>query len=278
MNPCRLLFGSILCCIGLQSCERKYDEMPEGRYGYLSFANVTIVFDSTQERLDNNANPSVTPPGHGSQSPLLEFLQIGKIELLFDTGAHYYFPVTDQYVNTTGNGVTYYGKFHHVGSTVEANYLRLYLSYQNYKVGCKVNGSFATCNLLSFPGRYYNQNGSFQLGDHMINTDSVINPGEWFLDLDDFSADSVLHGQSATVTEPNFLHSSIETQSDDYCTIICPIDPPITFTKDKPREIKISISLNHAFEWVEHSDPAYFEPFNGDTIYDFGLRGAKVIQ
>ena len=41
---------------------------------------------------------------------------------------------------------------------------------------------------------------------------------------------------------------------------------------------KISISTNHAFEWIEHSTPGIFEPLDGDTIYDFGLRGAKVIQ
>lgn len=155
--------------------------------------------------------------------------------------------------------------------------IRLYLSYQNFKVHCKIGGSESDCNLLSF----LHDNHSYQnlfIQDSIISLDSARNKGEWFLEADSAGSGMVLHGKIDHITAPNALCGIFPDQSDMRYVLTCPISSGISFYNNETKSLKLSISMKNSFEWIEHSDPAYFEPLNGDTIYDFGLRGLKVVQ
>ena len=249
--------------------------MPEGRYGYLSDVNITIAIDSTGERLDNDANILIVPAGHGSLSPEFDFLQVEGIELLTEDTLYNRFQLVIPEGGISGSNGIINSKIQH-GSSITFSNLKLKLSFQKFHIGCKVNGNVTSADFLAFFGQYDSPGDSIYINDSLVNT-QMIHQGDWYLDFNSQGSDTLLHGVTATITEPNFLHASMPTQSDSFYTIICPIDPPITFTKTQSHSFTILVSSNHAFEWIEHSDPAFFEPLDGDTIYDFGLRGAKVI-
>jgi hypothetical protein len=274
------LFLFTFCCMYIVSCNKEDDEMPEGRYGYVSNANVTIVLDSNEERLDGNANPSVIPSGHGAQSPVSETLKIESIGFLTGESESGGNSLQNNYsvisVDINGSSGNVSGDFRHGSANFTAKYLRLTLSYEKFTIESKLHGNVENLHFLAFMKQYYNPYESILLGNDTINMDSVLNQGKWFLVLDNQGVDSLIDGTTTSITEPNVLHSQLPNTSDNSCTIICPIDPPITFYKGEPRNLQIKISCNHSFEWIEHSDPAFFEPLDGDTIYDFGLRGAKV--
>jgi len=60
--------------------------------------------------------------------------------------------------------------------------------------------------------------------------------------------------------------------------VTCALDPPLTINLPDSVTLTLSFSINNSFEWVEHSNPNIFEPFEGDTIYDVGIRGLKVTR
>jgi len=255
-----------------------------------STLNFSFKFDSLQDRLDNSGMLSSIPGNHRALSPKNPGFRIGYIELLsdpstpagygvrifgtgqvsnsFDTG----YPCCQGVIDENENFSTPYLALQ---DPTTFNWMRIYFTYTHFDIDYKINGSPYETSVSGFLAEksltYY-----FEIRDSVYSEYSTKINGEWYLEADTPGYGVVLHG-SAFTASPNILYNTVPTPSNS-CVVTCAIDPPLFFDHPDNKTITISLSTNKSFEWIENSDPDFFEPFNGDTIYDFGIRGIKVTQ
>lgn len=277
----------LIFCLGtfFQSCDRSNEEeMPDGRYGYIAGLNLVLNIDTAGVYLDSCNNPAVLVTGHGAQSPVLNYALIEKVELFEDPATAY------------GHGYEFGKNYSSVYQTIHNNtetldlscrrgatqvtfhWIRIYIGYQNYKVKCRIGSQPAEYNLLSFLHDYQAYHQVLPIQDSTISLDSVKYKGEWFLEADSAGSGMVLEGISKNETAPDPFCATSPPLSQNLYVLTCPIPSGLVFYKNETKTLHVSISMKNCFEWIEHSDPAYFEPLDGDTIFDIGLRGAKVLQ
>jgi hypothetical protein len=283
-------FVLAVTCI-LFSCGKKDDDhRPIPKIPPYTHLTVRIHFDSLQDRLDNYGNISAVPVGHGAQSPAFNSVSIGFIELLTDSTIPYQEGINiyngTLAINASDTGYTCCTNLLEDGSEFQTNidspyipgtfkYVRIYFVYENYNVSYFSNGAIYQGAVAAFLSpktlAYY-----YRIGDSTITGATVKLNGEWMLEVDTPGYGTILQDRAAA-TQPNVLYNSLVPPSGG-CIVTCRIDPELTLGDLDSRTITLSISSNKCFEWTEHSDPNYFEPFNGDTIVDVGIRGVKVIQ
>ncbi len=251
-------------------------------------------FDPLQPRLDNFGNPSSVPAGHGAQTPSFNAMS-----------AHYIELCPDQFT-PLGSGVVV---FHHEETTAGGSiaidfsksvlkgnnqtffsvplqqvppgtykYLRVSLAYQNYDITIHASGFDFTATLASFIG-YNTYISSFKIKDSLITLNENRRQGYWALEIHHFGISLpqyVFSGMApegaTTVPNPIAATSPIPPGS---CVVTGQFPAPLVITGQEKRDIIITVSLsvNHSFEWVEHSTAGLFEPLAGDTVVDMGVRG-----
>ena len=85
---------------------------------------------------------------------------------------------------------------------------------------------------------------------------------------------AVYTGQSSgtTVVNPLFNSSPIPAGS---CVVTGQFASTLHITGSETEDLTIVVSLstNDSFEWVEHGGNAVYEPLQGDTVVDMGIRG-----
>src|SRR5688572_21728954 len=209
----------------VNSCDRNEDEMPEGRYGYGAAVRFTIEVDSSQARLDNEFQPSVTPSGHGSQSPVIDFLKIRKISFLEGLNSESEWDVTSMEHNIIGGSGTFAEFRRYSGQQITFNFLRIHLTYQKCMVACSINGAHVNQYIVSFFSNYYNPHNSIYINQSEVDTDSMINQGSWFLEVDTPLTGTVLKGASYTTTQPNCIHNYWPSQGAQDYVLTCPVSP-----------------------------------------------------
>ena len=244
-------------------------------------------FDSTQTRLDNLGQSATLPGNHGAQCPVFRFMSAHYIEMTTNAttglGAGtvlYHAPETTlggpTAIDFDSSRVVAEGQeFYSVPlSSVAAgnyNYLRVSLAYQNYDVKVRANSIDFTGTLASFIG--YNT----YIRNFTPNTIPVTvnaNKAQGFWAFEAFS--QVSQGQApagaTTVPNPIFATSPIPQGS---CLVTGQFATPFTITGNETQDVVVIVSLstNQSFEWVEHSTPGFYEPLNGDTVVDMGIRG-----
>ncbi len=47
----------------------------------------------------------------------------------------------------------------------------------------------------------------------------------------------------------------------------------ITGSETQDKVVTVSLSTNKSFEWIDHNNNGLYEPANGDTVVDMGIRG-----
>jgi len=81
-------------------------------------------------------------------------------------------------------------------------------------------------------------------------------------------------GQAPGTTVPNpiFATSPIPAGS---CVVTGAFAAPFTVTGTETEDIVIIVSLstNKSFEWIENDGNNVFDPINGETVVDMGVRG-----
>lgn len=247
----------------------------------------TFKFDSTQVRLDNLGQPATLPSNHGAQSPHFHFMSAHYIELTPDmyTGLGqgvvlYHAPETSD----GGSPAIDFDSSHVVGEGQEFysiplaqmapgtyNYLRVSLAYQNYDVNVRANSLDFTGRLASFIGfNTYIRNYSPNTVPLTINANKL--QGYWAFEAFNQVTEGQAPAGATTVPNPIFATSPIPQGS---CLVTGQFASPLTITGNETQDIHIVVSLstNQSFEWVEHSTPGYYEPLNGDTVVDMGIRG-----
>jgi hypothetical protein len=247
-------------------------------------------FDSTQVRLDGLGNPAIMPANHRGQSPQFNLMSCHYIELAPDmytalgTGAKLYKADTaatgaiDFNASTkVGENETFFSM--PIADIPEGTYqwLRVSLAYQNYNISYKVgppvlpSDYYGVGTIASFIGyRTYITSYTINTQSVSVNADKL--QGYWGFE----TAGTTYTGQAppgaTTVPNPLFATSPIPSGS---CVVTAAFSTPLTISHSATSDITIEVSLstNKSFEWIEHGGNNLYEPLNGDTVIDMGVRG-----
>lgn len=272
------------------SCKKDKDQ-PAPKEPMLVFR---FKFDSAQQRLDNFGNPSVIPSDHGAQSPSFnkmsahyielapnEFTPLGSGTVVFHhdettTGGSTAINFSKSVL--AGNNQTFFSIPLKNVAAGSYKYLRVSLAYQNYDIQMRVSGFDITGTLASFIG-YNTYIKSFKIKDSTIVLNANRRQGYWAFEVHDFGfllphyVSSGLAPEGAT-TVPNPIAATSPIPAGS-CVVTGAFDSPFIITGSETGDIIITVSLstNKSFEWAENSTPGFFEPADGDTVVDMGIRG-----
>lgn len=287
---CTLLLLSALSILFLGSCtkddvEPTADPIPTGPRLIMKFR-----FDSTQVRLNNLGLPSTVIAGHGAQSPVFNKMSAHYVEFApnaltaLGTGSVVY-----RAPETTMGGAL---AIDHDLSIAVGNdqafldiplsdldagtyeWLRVSLAYQNYDIRFNSLGLSFTGTIASFLG-YNTYIGSYLVGDSTVTVNGNRLQGYWAFEVNDPPLPvPVTEGQApgTTVVNPISATSPVPAGS---CVVTGSFPVPLTITGNETDDIVIIVSLstNKSFEWVETDGDNVFEPVDGETVVDMGVRG-----
>ena len=247
-------------------------------------------FDSTQVRLNAIAQPSTVPAGHGAQSPVFNKMSAHYVEFApnaltaLGTGDVVYHAAETTLGGTTaidhdlclsvGNNETFLDIPLSDLSAGTYEWLRVSLAYQNYTIRFAASTLALTGTIASFIG-YNTYIGSYQVADSTIHVNGNKLQGYWAFEVNDTPLPvPVTEGQApgTTVVNPLFATSPIPAGS---CVVTSAFPVPLTITGNETEDVVVvvSVSTNKSFEWVETDGDNVFEPIDGETVVDMGVRG-----
>lgn len=267
-------------------CKKDDDDDPTEE----TFLVIKLKFDPNQARLDNFGQPATIPAGHAAQTPTFNQMGVHYIELseADDIPAYngielYNSPTTTE----GGSGAIDFDQARYAADGEEIfriklsdvapgtyAYLRMSLSYQNYDIAFRANGTALTGTIASFVGaNTYIRNYTIKNESVTVNANKL--QGYWGFETD-FSGVPVITGQApegaTTVPNPIAATSAIPLGS---CLVTGEFASPLSITGDETEDIVLtaSVSINNSFEWIDGNANGTFEPTEGDTVVDMGVRG-----
>ena len=281
----------LFLALGLASCTKEEADPPAedptdgGPRLILKFR-----FDSTQVRLNSLGGASTVPAGRGAQSPRFNRMSAHYVEFaptattqLGQGDVVYFAP------ETTMGGANAID--HDLGLNVADGqafvniplsdlgpgtyqWLRVSLAYQNYDVRFYYNEVGYLGTIASFIG-YNTYISSFLVHDSTVTVNANKPQGYWAFEVQDPPIPTpVTEGQApgTTVVNPIFNTSPIPAGS---CVVTGAFQAPLTITGNETADVVITVSLstNKSFEWTELDGDNKFEPVNGETVVDMGIRG-----
>jgi hypothetical protein len=272
-------------------CSKK-DTPPDTASHYLIFK---FKFDSTQTRLDAFGHQSSVPANHSAQSPRFNKMsahyielapfantQLGKGLVLYkapETSTGGSSAIDFSQATLAGEGETFYSVPLKNVSPGSYEYLRVSLAYQNYDVNFRVNvlgtNYDLTGTLASFIG-FNTYITNLTVKDKSLSLNQNKAQGYWAFEASAFGFDTIYQGQApaGATTVPNPIDNTSPIPAGS-CVVTGAFPSTFLITGDETKDIVITVSLStkKSFEWAEHSTPGYFEPANGDTVVDMGIRG-----
>jgi hypothetical protein len=246
-------------------------------------------FDSTQARLNNFGQPSVMPSGHSGQSPVFNSMSSHYIELAPDSltalgngdvlyrapevGSGSSLALDFSKSVIVAGGVPFYTC--PISSVKPGSYqwLRVSLAYQNYTI----KWSAPSYSLYGQPGTLASFIGfntyitSYKIKDSTVVVNGNKAQGYWGFE-DPYG---VVTGQSAgTTTVPNPISATSPIPAGS-CVVTGRFTTSFTVTGNETKNdtIIVSLSTNKSFEWKDANGNGQYEPLNGDTVVDMGIRG-----
>lgn len=250
---------------------------------------IKLKFDSTQVRLDNFGQPATVPAGNSAQSPVFNAMsahyielapnnmtQLGDGEILFhgdETTAGGANAVDFNKAITKGNEEVFLEIPLSQITPATYEWLRISLTYQSYDIKFKANGFNLLGRLASFVGfNTYIQNYTINGQSVAVNSNKL--QGYWGFE----TLGNVTQGQAPATTVPNPLSATSPIPAGS-CVVTGSFSTPFVFTGNETSDITMTISLstNNSFEWSDDNQNGIFEPLDGDTVVDMGLRGVVPI-
>lgn len=271
-----------------------------------------IDFDSTQVRLDNFGQPATMPSGHAGQSPKINAMGSHYIELapsaLTQLGSG---EILYHAAETTlgGENAIDFDKSKAVGKGVVFmtipikditpglyEYLRVSLSYQNYDVKFHYDSIHTYMGnnyhiIQDFPATVASFVGfnsyitSYMIKTQTINVNANKKQGYWGFEasgiipeLNNYPFLYVNTGQApaGATTVPNPISSTSPIPAGS-CVVTGAFyngtKLNITGNETEDITIRISLSTNKSFEWIDGNGNGLWEPNKGEQIVDMGLRG-----
>lgn len=252
-----------------------------------SSAKLVFVFkfDSTQQRLNNIGLPDAIPAGNSGQSPLFNTMSSHYVELApnaftaLGSGVVLY---KAPEVSTGGSNAIDFSKsvLAKEGETFLSvpideitpgtfQYLRVSLAYQNYGIKFNVLGQDLTGTVASFIG-YNTYISSYKIKDSIVTVNANKLQGYWGLE----TAYGVFSGDAPATTVPNPIASTSPVPAGS-CVVTGAFTTPLTITGNETKDIKVTVSLstNKSFEWKDYNLNGIFEPADGDSVVNMGIRG-----
>jgi hypothetical protein len=250
---------------------------------------IKLKFDSTQTRLDNFGQPSTIPSGNSAQSPIFygmsahyielaqtNFTQLGDGEIIYhgdETNAGGTTAVDFSKAIVKGDGEVFFEVPLKDITPDTYNWLRVSLTYQNYDVKFKANGFSLVGRLASFVGfNTYVESYLIQSQTVTLNTNKL--QGYWGFE----TLGTVTEGQAPATTVPNPISSTSPVPAGS-CVVTGDFNSPFIVTGNETENVILTISLstNNSFEWSDANGNGVYEPLDGDTVVDMGLRGLEPI-
>lgn len=279
-----LLVFSAVTALFLQSC-RKEKGAADIKI------NFVFKFDSTQARLNNIGQPAVLAPGHAAQNPRFNTMSAHYLELapsattLLGAGAVLY---RAPEVTTGGANAIDFSRSNFAGdgkvfvsvplkdfAAGTYNWLRVSLAYQNYNVYIRASGYIIDATVSSFIG-FNTYISSYKVKDSTVNVNGNKLQGYWAVEGKTAGFGLVRTGQAppgaTTVPNPLFATSPVPAGS---CVVTGQFASPLVITGNETADINVIVSLstNKSFEWIDADGNGTYDPLNGDTVVDMGIRG-----
>jgi hypothetical protein len=282
----KIQIWTVLLVLACFSCTDNDDEIKddvsEGPQLIIKFK-----FDPTQVRLNNIGQPATVPAGHAAQSPI------------FNSISSHYVELAQTATTQLGTGkVIYHGAETFAGgpkaidfskakivSENEAflsislselaggNYewIRVSLSYQNYKINIWQSGTNYEGTLASFVG-FNTYITSHNIGALSFPVNDDKEQGYWALNVNGLPFSGQAPENATTVPNPLSGQSDIPLKS---CVVTGKFPENLVITGNETRNIEmtLSLSINNSFEWQEVTADGKFEPSAGENVVDMGLRG-----
>ena len=148
-------------------------------------------------------------------------------------------------------------------------YLRVSLAYQNYGIKFNVLGQNLTGTIASFIG-FDTYISNYKIKDSTVTVNANKLQGYWGLE----TTYGVFSGDAPATTVPNPIASTSPIPAGS-CVVTGAFTTPLTITGNETNDIKITVSLstNKSFEWKDHNLNGIFEPLDGDSVVNMGIRG-----
>lgn len=285
MKKIVLLFTILAVCFSFFSCEDLDDKPVE------PMLIVKFKFDSNQARLDNLGQPSYVPFGHAAQSPIFNKISSHYVEFAPDANTQ------------LGDGdIVYHGQETTLGGANAIDFsqakivaegeafleiplkelaigsyewMRVSLSYQNYQIKIRKPSSSIEYDgtLESFVG-FNTYIGTHSIGNTFFQVDGNKPQGYWAFALNDFPYSSSGQAPAGATTVPNPIAgtSPIPLSS---CVVTGKFSTPLEITGLEKKNVVVTLSLstNKSFEWIDTNGNGKFDPSQGETVVDMGLRG-----
>jgi hypothetical protein len=251
-----------------------------------------IKLDPNQPRLDNFGQPAPIPANHGAQTPNFNkisahyielipnaFVQVGDGEVVFlgqETTAGGDVATDFDQAIVKQNGEVFFSLPLSDVATGSYEFARVSLTYQNYDVSFKAYNTEMTGTVASFVG--FN---TF-INSHTIKTESLtVNAnklqGYWAWETHPnalVQSPIVSSGQAPGTTVPNPLSATSPIPAGS-CLVTGQFPSNLVITGNETQDIvvELSFSINNSFEWSDALQNNIFEPLDGDTVVDMGIRG-----
>lgn len=289
-----MLYTSLFLVFSLMLTACSSDQEPEGPFLVFKFK-----FDSTQVRQNNFGQPSDVPPGHAALSPKFNTMSTHYIELapdsttwLGDGKILYRAPETtaggSNAIDFSQSLVAAEGE-HFLKIPLKDitpgtyKWIRVSLAYQNYDIVFKVGPPAApidytgTGTIASFIG-FNTYITSAMVKTQPLNVNANKLQGFWAFEATvPVVGTQMFSGQApagaTTVPNPLFLSSPVPQGS---CVVTGKFaSGPLVITGSETNDVVVTLSLsvNKSFEWKESGGNNIYEPLNGDTVVDMGIRG-----
>lgn len=271
-----------------QSCQKEPDN---GSGSSEAKINFIFKFDSTQVRLNAIGQPSPMPAGHAGQSPRFNSMSAHYVEMTpspftaLGAGAILY---KAPEVTTGGAQAIDFANSKFAGNNQvflsvpiksfaagTYTWLRVSLAYQNYNVYVNAAGQTLNATLASFIG-YNTYLTNFKVKDSTVTVNANKLQGFWAFETSYLGVGYLSSGQAppgaTTVPNPLFATSPIPQGS---CLVTGEFISPLVVTGNETSDINIVVSLstNKSFEWIDVDGNGTYDPANGDTVVDMGIRG-----
>jgi hypothetical protein len=291
-----LLF--VIVSTTILSCKKRDDETPTPTPTPTTSSPKLIFkfhFDSTQVRLNNFGQIAAMAAGHAGQSPKFNTMSSHYVELAQDSltplgfgDVLYRAPETtlgggnaidfDSSI-VVGEGQTFLSVPLSAVNAGTYRWLRVSLAYQNYDITYRFyylsNPIDNPATIAAFIG-FNTYIRSFYINDSSITVNANKLQGFWAFETSFMNVTNVSQGQAlpgaTTVPNPLAFTSPVPAGS---CVVTGAFPSPLVITGNETHDIvvKVSISTNKSFEWIDPNANGIFEPLDGDTVVDMGVRG-----
>ncbi|MCO5258561.1 MAG: hypothetical protein M9916_00255 [Crocinitomicaceae bacterium] len=286
----KLKFAFLIALVAFStSCKKEKNQNTKNQTGpQLVFK---IKLNPTQERLDVFGNPETLPAGHGAQVPDYNEFRIHSIELV----PNEYTPFGQGYIVynaemlNDGSKAVIFDKLKplqdgSIAFTVQLDevipgtykYIRVSAAYQNYNINFRANGFDLVGTIASFVA-HNSYISSYKIKNQTVSLSAQKMQGYFGFEvpaIPPYYTGEVIQGQTAGTTVPNPINATSPIPVGS-CTVTGIFPAPFTLAGDEKKDvvINLSFSINNSFEWSDANGNNIFEPLDGDTVVDMGLRG-----